>query len=177
MDSFDITQFFTKSEYVQESPARTPQSLDNNNKVEVSNHINKPTNATDGVDNIQNLKLQSDAVRKNNMTLASDVTHLHHQLKARDAEILALQSLLNQKNEAITNANILMAAQLKKSNTKINELEDKIDDSAITMKYLKNCILKFMTTTDKSEKKILFPVISTILVLSEEEMEQLGELI
>lgn len=42
-------------------------------------------------------------------------------------------------------------------------------DSALNVEYLKNCIFRFMATTEHSEKKRLFPVISTILGLTSEE--------
>lgn len=42
-------------------------------------------------------------------------------------------------------------------------------DSAVNMEYLKNCIYRFMATTEISEKLRLFPVISTILKLTSDE--------
>lgn len=46
-------------------------------------------------------------------------------------------------------------------------------DSAINMEYLKNCVLKFMATSQLSEKKRLFPVIATILKLTSGEKESI----
>ena len=37
------------------------------------------------------------------------------------------------------------------------------------MEYLKNCVFKFMSSTEFSEKKRLYPVISMILKLTAEE--------
>ena len=42
-------------------------------------------------------------------------------------------------------------------------------DSAINMEYLKTCVYRFMATSDLSERKRLFPVISTILKLTSQE--------
>lgn len=39
------------------------------------------------------------------------------------------------------------------------------------MEYLKNCVLKFMTSSQLSEKKRLFPVIATILKLTNAEKD------
>lgn len=39
------------------------------------------------------------------------------------------------------------------------------------MEYLKNCILKFMSSSDMSEKRRLYPVIATILKLTAQEMK------
>ena len=46
-------------------------------------------------------------------------------------------------------------------------------DSAINMEYLKNCVVKFMATSQLSEKKRLFPVIATILKLTNVEKDQI----
>lgn len=43
-------------------------------------------------------------------------------------------------------------------------------DSAINMEYLKNCVFKFMSSSDLSEKRRLYPVIATILKLTSQEM-------
>jgi len=42
-------------------------------------------------------------------------------------------------------------------------------DSATNMEYLKNCIYRFMATTENSERRRLYPVISTILKLTSSE--------
>lgn len=44
-------------------------------------------------------------------------------------------------------------------------------NSATNMEYLKNCILKFMSSSDLSEKRRLYPVIATILKLTSQEMK------
>ena len=44
-------------------------------------------------------------------------------------------------------------------------------DSAINMEYLKNCVFKFMSSSDLSEKRRLYPVIATILKLTGQEMK------
>jgi hypothetical protein len=44
-------------------------------------------------------------------------------------------------------------------------------DSATNMEYLKNCVFKFMASTDLSEKRRLYPVIATILKLTSQEMK------
>lgn len=44
-------------------------------------------------------------------------------------------------------------------------------DSATSMEYLKNCVFKFMSSTDLSEKQRLYPVIATILKLTSQEMK------
>jgi hypothetical protein len=44
-------------------------------------------------------------------------------------------------------------------------------DSATNMEYLKNCVFKFMSSTDLSEKRRLYPVIATILKLTSQEMK------
>lgn len=46
-------------------------------------------------------------------------------------------------------------------------------DSAINMEYLKNCVFKFMSSTDLSEKRRLYPVIATILKLTSQEMRDI----
>lgn len=43
-------------------------------------------------------------------------------------------------------------------------------DSATSMEYLKNCVFKFMSSSDLSEKRRLYPVIATILKLTAAEM-------
>ena len=43
----------------------------------------------------------------------------------------------------------------------------------LNMEYLKNCVCRFMTTTEMSEKKRLFPVISTILNFTTSERQQI----
>jgi cob(I)alamin adenosyltransferase len=45
-------------------------------------------------------------------------------------------------------------------------------DSATNMEYLKNCVFKFMSSVDASEKRRLYPVIATILKLTSQEMKQ-----
>lgn len=42
-------------------------------------------------------------------------------------------------------------------------------DSATNTEYLKNCVYRFMATTQHSEKKRLAPVICTILKLTSQE--------
>ena len=46
-------------------------------------------------------------------------------------------------------------------------------DSAMNMEYLKNCMLKFMSSSDLSEKRRLYPVIATILKLTAQEMRSI----
>lgn len=118
---------------------------------------------------ILNLKMQSDALRKNNMTLASDITTVHHQLHGKDAEIRALQSLLNQKNDSIDDVSHSLEELQILSEKNITELEDKLTESATTLRYLKQCFLKFVSSGDASEKRRLVPVIATILQMDVEE--------
>lgn len=118
---------------------------------------------------IMGLKMQSDALRKNNITLATDITSLHHHMKGKDGEIHALQNLLSQKNENIDSLNYSIEELQVMSEKKIAELEDKLEESATTMQYLKKCIVKYITTTDLSEKRRLFPVISQILLMDSDE--------
>lgn len=49
-------------------------------------------------------------------------------------------------------------------------LNDGGPDSTINMEYLKNCIFKYMCSTELSERKRLYPVISTILKLTSQEL-------
>ena len=42
-------------------------------------------------------------------------------------------------------------------------------DSATNTEYLKNCVYRFMATTEHSERRRLAPVISTILKLTSQE--------
>jgi len=42
-------------------------------------------------------------------------------------------------------------------------------ESAVNMEYLKTCVYRFMASTELSEKKRLYPVISTILRLTTQE--------
>lgn len=44
-------------------------------------------------------------------------------------------------------------------------------DSATNMEYLKNCVFKFMSSTDFSERRRLYPVISTVLKFTSQEMK------
>mmetsp|Transcript_19283 Transcript_19283/g.27596 ORF Transcript_19283/g.27596 Transcript_19283/m.27596 type:complete len:242 (+) Transcript_19283:2-727(+) len=118
---------------------------------------------------ITGLKMQADALRKNNITLASDITSLHHHLKGKDGEIHALQSLLSQKNENIDSLNYSIEELQVMSEKKIAELEDKLEESATTMQYLKKCVVKYIATTDLSEKRRLYPVISQILMMDNDE--------
>ena len=46
-------------------------------------------------------------------------------------------------------------------------------DTATSMEYLKNCIFRFMASTDLSEKKRLYPVIATILKLTAAEKQKI----
>jgi hypothetical protein len=53
---------------------------------------------------------------------------------------------------------------------RIKHLHDGSPDSNINMEYLKNCIYKYMTSIEVSEKKRLYPVIATILKLTTHEI-------
>lgn len=44
-------------------------------------------------------------------------------------------------------------------------------ESIINFEYLKNCIFRFMSTSELSEKKRLSPVIATLLKLTSEERD------
>ena len=48
-------------------------------------------------------------------------------------------------------------------------------DSAVNMEYLKNCVYKFMSSSDHSEKRRLYPVIAMILKLTTQEMGAIEE--
>lgn len=48
-------------------------------------------------------------------------------------------------------------------------------DSAINMEYLKNCVLRFMSSKKISEKKRLYPVISTIFKFTEKEIHDIED--
>lgn len=43
------------------------------------------------------------------------------------------------------------------------------DSAAVNMEYLKTCVYRFMATTELSERKRLYPVISTIMKLTSHE--------
>jgi len=45
-------------------------------------------------------------------------------------------------------------------------------DSAMNMEYLKNCVYKFMCSTEISDRKRLVPVIATILKFTQQEIRQ-----
>ena len=46
-------------------------------------------------------------------------------------------------------------------------------DTATNTEYLKNCVYRFMASTEHSERKRLAPVISTILKLTSQEKKQI----
>eukprot|EP01036_Dinobryon_divergens_P023539 gene23539-31894_t len=196
MDSFDLSSVVTMKQllHVNDSVSTPNESVRASDDAMgkfvqpaaiVQSHVPAPTiNTNDTVNKrwndstdetaelkrqILNLKMQSDALRKNNMTLASDITTVHHQLHGKDAEIRALQSLLNQKNDSIDDASHALEELQILSEKTIAELEDKLSESATTLRYLKQCFLKFVTSTDASEKRRLVPVIATILQMDPEE--------
>ena len=76
----------------------------------------------------------------------------------------------------------LAKEEKKKLEIRIEELLAYLDrtkklqegDSAVNMEYLKNCIYRFMSTNEVSEKKRLFPVIATILKLTSSEKKQIN---
>ena len=168
-----------QGKYVQ--PAAIVQSAQSNTLVAPTNgndkaYKQKPSDLLDSISEVTelkkqilNLKMQADALRKNNLTLASEVTNLHQQLRGKDAEIHELQSLLSQKNENIEIVSHSLEELQIMSEKKIIELEDKIEESSTTMHYLKQCFVKFITSSDSSEKKRLAPVIATILHLDSDE--------
>ena len=53
---------------------------------------------------------------------------------------------------------------------RIKHLHDGSPDSNINMEYLKNCVFKYMVSIELSEKKRLYPVIATILKLTNHEI-------
>jgi hypothetical protein len=57
-----------------------------------------------------------------------------------------------------------------------NKLHDG-PDASVNMEYLKNCIYKYMTSVELSEKKRLYPVIATILKLTNKEKDDIENLL
>lgn len=164
--------------YVQPAAILQREAVDDKNITKPSHQLPpKVTIVNFGADNeitelkkqIMSLKMQADALRKNNITLATDITSLHHHFKGKDGEIHELKSLLSQKNENIDKLNYSIEEIQVMSEKKIAELEDKLEESATTMQYLKKCIIKYITTTDMSEKRRVFPVISQILLMDSDE--------
>eukprot|EP00597_Dinobryon_sp_UTEXLB2267_P010045 CAMPEP_0170098556 /NCGR_PEP_ID=MMETSP0020_2-20130122/495_1 /TAXON_ID=98059 /ORGANISM="Dinobryon sp., Strain UTEXLB2267" /LENGTH=829 /DNA_ID=CAMNT_0010321007 /DNA_START=18 /DNA_END=2507 /DNA_ORIENTATION=- len=62
--------------------------------------------------------------------------------------------------------------ELKAFLDRIKKLQDG-PDSAINMEYLKNCVFKYMSSNELSEKKRLYPVICTILKLTHHERKMI----
>lgn len=56
---------------------------------------------------------------------------------------------------------------------RIKHLHDGSPDSNINMEYLKNCVYKYMISIELSEKKRLYPVIATILKLTNHEISMI----
>ncbi len=56
---------------------------------------------------------------------------------------------------------------------KFNKAND-AENAMINMEYLKNCIVRFMSSTEISEKKKIFPAISTILKFTQHENETIS---
>ena len=50
-------------------------------------------------------------------------------------------------------------------------------ESAVNMEYLKNCIYRFMASTEYSEKMRLYPVVATILSFTKKEADIVAEAI
>ena len=48
-------------------------------------------------------------------------------------------------------------------------------ESAINMEYLKNCIYRFMVSSEHSEKMRLYPVVATILRFTSDEVNAIQE--
>jgi septal ring factor EnvC (AmiA/AmiB activator) len=100
---------------------------------------------------------------------------MHHHLRGKESEIHELQNLLAQKNQDIERLNSALEELQIMTEGKIIQLEDKLEENATTMQYLKKCIVKFLGTTDASEKRRLLPVIATILHFDAEERKSVEE--
>ena len=104
-----------------------------------------------------------------------------NQLNTQIDELRHSLSLKGMEMETCISDLHLAKEEKKKLETRIEELVAYLDrtqklqegDSAVNMEYLKNCIYRFMSTTEVSEKKRLFPVISTILKLTSNEKKQI----
>jgi len=104
-----------------------------------------------------------------------------NQLNAQIDELRHSLSLKGMEMETCISDLHLAKEEKKKLETRIEELVAYLDrtqklqegDSAVNMEYLKNCIYRFMSTNEVSEKKRLFPVISTILKLTSNEKKQI----
>ena len=99
-------------------------------------------------------------------------------------ELEQLKRENGEKSMEISEAKMEMARHAEESKNlqgRIEELQNFLnrskkstDSEAVTnMEYLKNCVCRFMTTTEMSEKKRLFPVISTILNFTTSERQQI----
>lgn len=103
--------------------------------------------------------------------LNSQIDELRHNLSLKGLEVESSLSELQLAKE-----------EKKKLEIRIEELLAYLDrtkklqegDSAVNMEYLKNCIYRFMSTNEVSEKKRLFPVIATILKLTSSEKKQIN---
>jgi chromosome segregation ATPase len=100
------------------------------------------------------------------------------------AKLEELKRENGEKSMEITETKMQMARHAEESKNlqgRIEELQNFLnrskkstDSEAVTnMEYLKNCVCRFMATTEMSEKKRLFPVISTILNLTTSERQQI----
>jgi len=102
--------------------------------------------------------------------LNSQIDEMRHSLSLKGLEV---ESNLNELQ--------LAKEEKKRLEIRIEELLAYLDrtkklqegDSAVNMEYLKNCIYRFMSTNEVSEKKRLFPVIATILKLTSSEKNQI----
>lgn len=99
-------------------------------------------------------------------------------------ELEELKRENGEKSMEITEGRMKMTQQLEENKNlqgRVEELQNFLNRSkkstgseAVTnMEYLKNCVWRFMATTEMSEKKRLFPVISTILNFTSSERQQI----
>lgn len=100
-----------------------------------------------------------------------------NQLNTQIDELRHTLSLKGMEMEISHNDLLVAKEEKRKLEARIEELLAYLDrtkklqegDSAVNMEYLKNCIYRFMSTNEVSEKKRLFPVIATILKLTSSE--------
>jgi hypothetical protein len=103
-------------------------------------------------------------------TLKSELDELRISYSGRGSELESCRRQLQSEKEAV----LRLTAQREELISFIDrskQVDPGNADSIVNMEYLKNCICKFMATVELKEKRQLFPVIATVLKLTESERD------
>ena len=102
--------------------------------------------------------------------LSAELEALKHEKGAMSMELAEGALLMGRQGEEMA----ALKRRVEELQNFLNRSRKSVDSEAVTnMEYLKNCVWRFMATTDMSEKKRLWPVISTILNFTSTERAQI----